>query len=72
MFVWLVVHNSTAISLPLNSMLDVCVALRKVEKHLGLEKLYVLGTNCGKHFTICSSESLLSLFHGSHFWVSLS
>lgn len=23
-------------------------ALRNVEKHLGLEKLYVLGTNCGK------------------------
>jgi hypothetical protein len=27
----------------------VCLALRKVEKYLGLEKLYVLGTNCGKH-----------------------
>jgi hypothetical protein len=24
----------------------VCLALRKVEKYLGLEKLYVLGTNC--------------------------
>ena len=23
-------------------------ALRNVEKYLGLEKLYILGTNCGK------------------------
>lgn len=34
-----------------NVLLDVefdVTALRSVEKHLGLEKLYVLGTNCGK------------------------
>jgi coenzyme F420-reducing hydrogenase beta subunit len=29
----------------------VSLALRKVEKYLGLEKLYVLGTNCGKHIS---------------------
>jgi hypothetical protein len=46
-------------------------ALRSVEKYLGLEKLYVLGTNCGNNWWIsksvdldffCCMEDILELF----------
>jgi hypothetical protein len=33
-------------------------ALRSVEKYLGLEKLYVLGTNCGNYWWISKSVDL--------------
>lgn len=48
---------SCAVTCRTKMQVNLTAALRSVEKYLNLEKLYVLGTNCGKQLYVLFSTT---------------